>query len=120
MSPGVALPGMMHVIVRHHGPYALDATLSCGQTFRFRHVGDAFEGVCGDLAMRLEDGKQTLCIDFTAEQGGFEPIIEFLDLAHDSGDPADESEVFLCRRYSQRADLLHSVFLYSRGTHLLR
>jgi N-glycosylase/DNA lyase len=70
--------------------------------------------------MRLEDRKGTLYIDFTAEQGAFDRVIEFLDLAHDVGEPADESEVFLCRRYPQCADLLHRVFLYSWGTHLLR
>ena len=70
--------------------------------------------------MRFEDSEETLCIDFTAESGGFERIIEFLDLAHDIREPADESEAFLCRRYPQRAGLLHSVFLYSQGTHILR
>jgi len=70
--------------------------------------------------MRLEYRGKAICIDFPAERGGFERIVDFLDLAHDVREPADESEAFLRRRYPQRAGLLHSVFLYSQGTHLLR
>jgi len=120
MPSGVVVPGMTHVIVRHRGPYALGATLSCGQTFRFRQVGDAFEGVCGDLAMRVEGGNATLDVSFVADRGGVERVVDFLDLEHDITGSADESLDFLCRHFPLHAGLLHDVFLYSRGTHLLR
>ena len=109
-----------HAVVRPPVPYALGATLSCGQTFRFRREGDAFEGVCGDLAIRVEDRNETLDISFMAGYGGIERVLEFLDLEHGIIDSADESLEFLCRRFPLRAALLHDVFLYSRGTHLLR
>lgn len=120
MLSGVASPGMAHAVVRLPTPYALGATLSCGQTFRFRRVGNAFEGVCGDLAMRVEGKNEALDISFMVDRGGLERVIEFLDLAHDIRVPADESLTFLCGHFPQRANLLHDVFLYSRGTHLLR
>ena len=109
-----------HAVVRPPAPYALGATLSCGQTFRFRQLSNAFEGACGDLAIRVEDRNETLDISFIAGHGGIERVLEFLDLEHDVIDSADESLEFLCRRFPLRAGLLHDVFLYSRGTHLLR
>jgi len=109
-----------HAVARPPVPYALGATLSCGQTFRFRRADDAFEGVCGDLAMRIENKGETLHISFVADHGGVERVIEFLDLEHDITESTDESLDFLCRRFPLRAGLLHDVFLYSRGTHLLR
>jgi N-glycosylase/DNA lyase len=120
MPSDVVVPGMTHAIVRHRGPYALGATLSCGQTFRFRQVSDAFEGVCGDLAMRVQGGNATLDVSFMADRGGVERVVDFLDLEHDITESADESLDFLCRRFPLHASLLHDVFLHSRGTHLLR
>jgi N-glycosylase/DNA lyase len=61
-----------------------------------------------------------LDISFVAGHGGIERVLEFLDLEHDITGSADESLEFLCRRFPLRAGLLHDVFLYSRGTHLLR
>lgn len=109
-----------HAVVRPPVPYALGATLSCGQTFRFRQLSNAFEGVCGDLTIRVEDRNETLDISFIAGHGGIERVLEFLDLEHDIIDSADESLEVLCRRFPLRAGVLHDVFLYSRGTHLLR
>ena len=113
-------PGITDVIVRPPAPYSLGPTLGCGQTFRFRRAGDAFEGVCGDLAMRIENRDETLRISFAADHGGVERVIEFLDLAHNIDQPADESLTFLCQHFRGRASLLRDVFVYSRGTHLLR
>lgn len=116
----VAGHGITDVIVRPPAPYSLSSTLGCGQTFRFRRAGDAFEGVCGDLAMRIENRDETLRISFAADHGGVERVIEFLDLAHNIDQPADESLTFLCQHFRGRASLLRDVFVYSRGTHLLR
>ncbi len=120
MPPDVAVPGMTHVTVRPRGPYALDATLSCGQAFRFRRVADTFEGACGDLAMRVEYGNAALGISFAADCGSVERVVDFLDLERDVTEPADESLDFLCRHFPLCEVLLRDVFLYSRGTHLLR
>ena len=70
--------------------------------------------------MRIENKGETLHISFVADHGGVERVIEFLDLEHDITESTDESLDFLCRRFPLRAGLLHDVFLYSRGTHLLR
>ena len=70
--------------------------------------------------MRIENKDETLYISFIASHGGIDRVLEFLDLEHDIIDSADESLEFLCRRFPLRAGLLHNVFLYSRGTHLLR
>jgi 3-methyladenine DNA glycosylase/8-oxoguanine DNA glycosylase len=70
--------------------------------------------------MRVEDRDETLDISFMAGHGGIERVLEFLDLEHDVTESADESLDFLCRRFPLRAGFLHDVFLYSRGTHLLR
>jgi len=70
--------------------------------------------------MHIESRNETLRISFTAGHGGVERIIEFLDLAHDIRQLADESLTFLCQRFPGRAGLLRDVFMYSRGTHLLR
>ncbi|MHB8106483.1 MAG: N-glycosylase/DNA lyase [Candidatus Cryosericum sp.] len=83
-------------------------------------MSNAFEAVCGDLAIRVEDRNETLDISFVAGHGGIERVLDFLDLEHDVIASADESLEFLCQRFPLRAGLLHAVFLYSRGTHILR
>jgi N-glycosylase/DNA lyase len=70
--------------------------------------------------MRIENRDETLRISFAADHGGVERVIEFLDLAHNIDQPADESLTFLCQHFRGRASLLRDVFVYSRGTHLLR
>ncbi len=70
--------------------------------------------------MRVERENATLDISLIADSGDIERVVDFLDLKHDITEPADESLDFLCRHFPWCAGLLHDVFLYSRGTHLLR
>lgn len=106
-------------VIRPRGPYALQPTFCCGQTFRFSKEDCGIVEVCGDIAVHLVQRGIFLNGSFIATAGGQERIEDLLSAQKDVEGMAAESCAWLCRRYPDRSTSLRAVFAYSRGVHLL-